>query len=149
MSKDVDMVHWRSVSNMTGPVCREGRPSRNASFTSEETWTSELTKVTCPGCLAWLSRDEQGRIPLGPAGIFIQPPPGFDPVNKPAHYNQGKVECIDALETATMGLEGIEAVCTANVIKYMWRWKLKNGVEDLKKALWYLNKLIAKKLEKP
>ena len=64
-----------------------------------------------------------------------------DNVNKPAHY-QGKVECIDAIEAAVEGLEGLEAVCTANVIKYVWRWKKKNGIEDCYKAKWYLNKLI-------
>lgn len=66
-------------------------------------------------------------------------------VNHPSHYTSGKVECIDAIESATGDLTGIEAVCTANVIKYVWRWKLKNGVEDLEKASWYLNKLIEKK----
>lgn len=65
-----------------------------------------------------------------------------DNVNKPAHY-QGKVECIDAIEVAVEGLEGLEAVCTANVIKYVWRWKKKNGREDLMKAEWYLKKLIS------
>lgn len=64
-----------------------------------------------------------------------------DIVNKPKHY-QGKIECIDAIESAVEGLEGLEAVCTANVIKYVYRWKKKNGVEDLKKAQWYLNKLL-------
>ena len=62
-------------------------------------------------------------------------------VNHPPHYTAGKVECIDALEAATMGLQGIEAVCTANAIKYLWRWKSKNGLEDLAKAKWYINKL--------
>lgn len=66
----------------------------------------------------------------------------FDMINKPRHYKQGKVECIDAIEAAVIGLEGIESHCTANIIKYLWRWKWKNGVEDLKKARWYLNKLI-------
>jgi len=68
----------------------------------------------------------------------------MDNVNHPKHYTNGKVECIDAIESATTDLKGIEAVCTANVIKYMWRWKLKNGSEDLKKAKWYLDKLIDK-----
>lgn len=63
-------------------------------------------------------------------------------VNHPPHYTAGKVECIDALEAATIGLQGIEAVCTANAIKYLWRWKMKNGVEDLRKTEWYLSKLI-------
>lgn len=65
-----------------------------------------------------------------------------DNVNHPQHYTQGKVECIDALDAATQGLLGIEAVCTANAIKYLWRWKHKNGIEDLKKAQWYINKLV-------
>lgn len=65
-----------------------------------------------------------------------------DVVNHPSHYTAGKVECIDALESATTGLQGIEAVCTANAIKYLWRWKHKNGVEDLKKAKWYIDRLI-------
>ena len=70
-----------------------------------------------------------------------------DNVNKPAHY-QGKVECIDAIESAVEGLEGIEAVCTANVIKYVYRWKKKNGLEDLEKSMWYLVKLIRTVKEK-
>lgn len=65
-----------------------------------------------------------------------------DAVNHPAHYTQGGVECIDALTAATTGLNGIEAVCTANAIKYLWRWKRKNGVEDLEKAQFYINYLI-------
>ena len=50
-----------------------------------------------------------------------------DSVNHPSHYTAGKVECIDALEAATEGLPGIKAVCTANAIKYLWRWDRKNG----------------------
>jgi hypothetical protein len=65
-----------------------------------------------------------------------------DNVNHPAHYTAGGVECIDALEAATHGLRGIDAVCTANAIKYLWRWKMKGGVEDLRKATWYINRLI-------
>lgn len=65
-----------------------------------------------------------------------------DVVNHPSHYTNGKVECIDAIESATVGKTGIEAVCVANVIKYLWRYEDKNSLEDIKKAQWYLNKLI-------
>ncbi len=65
-----------------------------------------------------------------------------DKVNHPTHYTQGGVECIDALKAATINLIGIEAVCTANAIKYLWRWKSKNGAEDLKKAKWYIDRLL-------
>lgn len=63
-----------------------------------------------------------------------------DPVN-PNHYKRGGIECIDALKSATIGKSGIEAVCTANVIKYLWRYEEKNGLEDIHKAQWYLNRL--------
>ena len=65
-----------------------------------------------------------------------------DIVNHPKHYTRGKIECIDAIESAVADLSGLDAVCTANVIKYIWRWKHKNGSQDLRKAQWYLNKLI-------
>lgn len=66
-------------------------------------------------------------------------------VNRPAHYTAGRVECIDAMEAAVTGLEGMDAVLTAQVLKYLWRWNKKNGVEDLRKAEWYLKRLIAMK----
>ena len=66
-----------------------------------------------------------------------------DVVNHPSHYNKGSIECIDAIDSATTGKSGIEAVCVANVIKYLWRYEEKNGLNDVKKAKWYLNKLIS------
>ena len=60
----------------------------------------------------------------------------------PSHYKQGKVECIDAIESATINKKGLDAVCTANVIKYLWRCEEKGGVEDMKKAKWYLERMI-------
>lgn len=68
-----------------------------------------------------------------------------DNINHPAHYTQGGIECIDAIEAAVNELSGIEAVCTGNAIKYLWRWKRKNGIEDLKKARWYIDRLIAER----
>lgn len=65
-----------------------------------------------------------------------------DMVEHPAHYNQGGIECIEAIKAATVNKSGIEAVCVANVIKYLFRYETKNGLEDVKKALWYLNRLI-------
>ena len=64
-----------------------------------------------------------------------------DMVNHPPHYTQGGIECIDAIKAATEGLDGFEGYCTGNAIKYLWRWKHKNGIEDLKKADWYIRKL--------
>lgn len=65
-----------------------------------------------------------------------------DAIN-PAHYKKsGRIECIEAIESATADMSGLDAVCVANVIKYVWRHKSKNGIEDLKKAQWYLQRLI-------
>lgn len=64
-------------------------------------------------------------------------------VHNPPHYNQSGIECIDAIMAATS--EGFEFYLQGNIIKYLWRYRYKNGVEDLKKAKWYLNKLIEQK----
>ena len=63
-----------------------------------------------------------------------------DPVNSPTHYNQAGIECIDAIRAATD--DGFEYYLQGNIMKYLWRYKYKNGAEDLMKAQWYLNKLI-------
>jgi hypothetical protein len=64
-----------------------------------------------------------------------------DAVNHPSHYKQGAVECIDAIKSA-LGDDGFEAYCQGQVIKYIWRFRHKNGLEDLRKANWYLTELI-------
>lgn len=66
-----------------------------------------------------------------------------DPVNHPSHYkSKAGLETIDVIDAFTADLTGTEAVCTANVIKYICRWKHKNGLQDLEKAKWYLEHLI-------
>ena len=65
-----------------------------------------------------------------------------DNVNHPSHYCQGGIECIDALKAATINKSPFEAVCVANVIKYLWRYEDKGGLEDVMKAAWYLKRLM-------
>ena len=72
--------------------------------------------------------------------------PDIDMVNHPSHYTQGGIECIDCIKSATVGKVGIEAFCVGNAIKYLFRYEEKNGVEDVKKARWYIDRLI-KELE--
>ena len=68
---------------------------------------------------------------------------GFDVVNHPKHYKaKNGMEVIDVIEAFTANLKGYEAIYTGKVIKYICRWKEKNGLEDLRKAQWYLNRLI-------
>ena len=65
-----------------------------------------------------------------------------DNVNHPKHYCKGGVESIDFVRAAVSNLSGFEAVCVANIIKYAWRYKEKNGLEDVMKARKYLEWLI-------
>jgi len=62
-----------------------------------------------------------------------------DMVNNPSHYTHGGVECIDAM-IASQGKKAVKDFCLCNAFKYIWRTKHKNGVEDIDKAIWYLNK---------
>jgi len=64
-----------------------------------------------------------------------------DNVNNPPHYNRAGIECIDAIEAA-LSPEELGGYYKGNILKYTWRERYKNGIEDLKKAQWYLNKLI-------
>jgi len=65
---------------------------------------------------------------------------GNDNVNKPNHY-KGEIECIDAIKSS-MSIEEFKGFLKGNVQKYVWRYDKKNGIEDLKKAQWYLDRLI-------
>ena len=62
-----------------------------------------------------------------------------DMVNHPIHYNKAGIETIDAIAATN---EGFKYYLQGNILKYIWRYEYKNGVEDLEKAQWYLNKLI-------
>ena len=85
---------------------------------------------------------------LKDAELNIEPENKPDMVSHPKHYTQGDIECIDALKAATVGKRGIEAVCVANVIKYLWRYEEKNGIEDVRKAKWYIERLLKEMSEK-
>lgn len=67
----------------------------------------------------------------------------FDIVEKPQHYNFGKIETIDYIEDVTKQIkDGFEGALVANVLKYVSRFHHKNGIQDLHKSKWYLNRLI-------
>ena len=64
-------------------------------------------------------------------------------VSHPSHYiSETGLEAIDVIEAFTFDLKGIEATDTGNILKYMCRWKNKNGLQDLEQAKWYLDHLI-------
>lgn len=69
-------------------------------------------------------------------------PEKSDSVNCPPHYNQGGIECIDAIKSS-LSPEGFQAYLKASSMKYLWRYEHKNApVEDLRKARWFLDRLI-------
>lgn len=77
-------------------------------------------------------------LPDNPTHKLTQNTP--DPIN-PDHYRAGEIECIDAIRSA-LNTDGFLSYCTGNVLKYVWRWRHKNGAEDLRKAIWYINRIL-------
>lgn len=75
--------------------------------------------------------------------MFKQPtkPPRDEEINHPSRYAGGKFECIEVMADV-FGKEAVKDFCLLNAFKYIWRQEKKGGVEDVKKAVWYLNKYI-------
>ena len=69
-----------------------------------------------------------------------------DTVNHPAHYTQGGIECIDAIKSS-MTAEEFRGYLKGNIMKYLWRYRNKGGTEDMRKAEWYLQRLIGEVAE--
>lgn len=63
-----------------------------------------------------------------------------DNVNKPEHYRQGGIECIDAIQSA-LTPEEFRGYCKGNALKYVWRERYKGGDESMRKAQWYLDRI--------
>lgn len=127
-----------------------------------ENLSKELTKAKSPvfhetsleDIMKATSNDKKWNSEKGSRKPFIM---GFDvsehsfgsAVNHPNHYqSESGLEVIDVIDAFTDGLDGVEAFDTGNIIKYICRWKKKNGIEDLEKAKWYLENLIKEVKEK-
>jgi len=110
-----------------------GRTGREGSDAiGNATWFAPIEEVSdCPGGVCpvpWAVKEE---IPV------LQP----DTVNHPPHYTDGGIECIEAIESQQT-LEEFRGYLKGNIVKYIWREQHKGGTESLKKAQWYLNRLI-------
>lgn len=128
---------------------------------------SDLTPTFCESCAVGKNKDRftiknptvfHVQTPLGEQSIkekeyewvFTQEGPKDTAVEQPAHYTMGPIACVDAVESAICKFDDpIDANLTAHILEYVWRWKYKNGVEDLRKAQWYLNRLIERKETNP
>lgn len=117
----------------------------------KDSWLPYFVRIPTANKSYWVAEDSI--VPVEPSDDKIptldwslpapyEPPKESDPVNHPTHYTQGDVECIDAIKAATESLNGYEGFLAGNCMKYIWRFKKKNGKEDLEKAEWYLKKLM-------
>ena len=88
-----------------------------------------------------ISKPEQPEINFVKVERKDEVEPTNDAVQHPSHYTQGSIECIDAIR-ASMTADGFCDYCKGNIIRYIWRWRDKGGVEDLRKASVYLDWLI-------
>jgi hypothetical protein len=96
--------------------------------------SDEMFGAACVACV-YSGLEKTGWEPVGEARH------AGESVNHPSHYNQGKFECIDVM-VETFGKEATQDFCLLNAFKYVWRTGEKNGVEDVKKARWYLDKYL-------
>lgn len=122
------------------PDCREGKPAPLPDFPKENPEKAEATLIR--------QTVENAIVVNASALAGVIKTPAEDNVNHPAHYTQGGIECIDALK-ASMSRDEYRGFLKGNTMKYLWRYRMKGGVEDLKKARWYLDKLISEMEEAP
>lgn len=79
--------------------------------------------------------------PLIKVAPRINKKPVNDNVNHPSHYETGSFECIDVM-LEIQGKEAVKNFCLCNAFKYIYRHNNKNGLEDIQKAKWYIDKYI-------
>lgn len=122
----------------TGRAGREGEDA-----VSEKTWFAPVDEVEvsdCPGGVCpvpWATKPTDNTI------FKFDGPPVVkaDEVNHPAHYVDGAIECIEAIE-AQLTPEEYRGYLKGNIVKYLWRERMKGGLTSLKKAQWYLDRLV-------
>jgi hypothetical protein len=134
----LDIRHDGAVFEAKRSDCRPVEPS-----TKEPTRGQKLAERTMKAI--WAANDAVNGTPVTKESLTTEsnssetPNSSSDPVN-PSHYKQGGIECIEAIKAATG--EGFIGYVWGNVLKYLWRWPKKGGIDDLKKARWYLDRLI-------
>lgn len=109
-----------------------GTGGKGEDAVGQTTWFDPVDEISdCPG----------GVCPV-PWAVKEKPPVVVpDTINHPPHYADGAIECIEAIESQ-LTLEEFRGYLKGNIAKYLWREKHKGGTESLKKAQWYLDRLI-------
>lgn len=144
----VDMTHYRDIAYVVNANNVKG------TLTDNDEWIFHTDKVSNKKHIAFdkgntekavklLSNDVQQKKRFEHLGDALDGKEN-DIVNKPSHYTYGKIEIIDIVEQVTAAYPTNIAFSIGNALKYICRAPFKNGVEDLKKAVWYLNRAIEK-----
>ncbi len=132
---DGDITFSRQAGTGTAPV-------------ETTSWFEPVEDDSCPGGVCqvpWLANpllteDRNSNFP-GENTIPQRPKLQTDVVNHPSHYTDGEIECIDAIK-AQLTEEEYRGYLKGNIAKYVWRERHKGGTESLKKASWYLKRLV-------
>ena len=144
-----------TVNGGHGRLCTGGDGDGREETKENESWFEPIdTTSECPGGVCpvpWATQEEDKPLPSRKAwDVYLekhqevfdeQLPVLSDTVNHPSHYSDGEIECIEAIE-AQLTPEEYRGYLKGNVAKYVWREKNKGGIESLKKAQWYLDKLV-------
>jgi hypothetical protein len=91
--------------------------------------------------MAWWDHEEPKEEDMAKWNVLGVEEPESDNVNHPKHYGQGDIECIDYIADF-LSYDEYVGYLRGNIAKYLHRWRYKNGLEDLKKAQWYLARLV-------
>jgi hypothetical protein len=104
---------------------------------------SRKTLFSAEPCKSCINNSGKGYnfTPLKDVAPSVNKKPVNDNVNHPSHYETGSFECIDVM-LETQGKEAVKNFCLCNAFKYIYRHNNKNGLEDIKKAKWYIDKYI-------
>lgn len=103
---------------------------------------TECKDGICPVPWATLEVPEvPADLPKSIATTESYPRIALDPVNHPTHYTDGNIECIEAIE-ASLTPEEYRGYLKGNIQKYIWRERLKDGTTSIKKAQWYIERLV-------
>lgn len=109
---------------------------------TKDQYPCNFCKGTATSTAGYAERPDYWLPGVGVNAVY-RPEPVVETVNHPAHYKTDKFECIDVMVDA-IGLEDTTGFCLCNAFKYIYRCTKKNGspIEDVKKAVWYLNKFL-------
>lgn len=128
MKRCINCKYW-SIYNYTGSECK------TCKMIDPETFSTLY--------LHWEPEEHVEKAIDHATDVLLGKNKEVDLVNEPPHYqSETGLEVIDVIKAFTSELKGIEATDTGNIIKYVCRWKKKNGIQDLEKAKWYLEHLI-------